>query len=301
MNLNRIFKRKPAGVSDGGQFAHDQKAESAVTLAAPPETRDTAELKMGEWTPYGAAEPFKMEAEGVQRFMTGDDGDYLRLSEERNAAIPEEYRSENRFYAAHDYYYGRPKADVMDVVKVTHPDAFEEEEVEWARDRIAVRDAPQDVQEDLSEIQKRSSIARDKADRVREEMARLEAVERKWAASTVAAGTLEHFPQAKEVSYLLHGDNLVGSVSVTDGEKTLGSLSMKQDGTIDGTGHEAGQEYLHTVVSRLEDVPDSWMAEQGAQVSEPDANGERVLTIDIHSALNMAAERYRDEDHRWRS
>lgn len=37
--------------------------------------------------------------------------------------------------------------------------------------------------------------------------------------------------------------------------------------------------------------------EQGAESTPVDpVSGERVLTIDIHSVLNKAAERYRDED-----
>lgn len=297
--MKRFFKRET-----DGKFAKDQKLEADVTLSAAPADPNPYELNMGDWTPYGPAEPYRVEAEGVQRFgvgsEVGNDGDHVRLSMERNAAIPEEYRNENRFYARHDYYPGRPKATEMDVVMVTHPDAFEEDEVEWARERIAVRDAPQDVQDDMREIQTRSSIARDKADRVREELARLEAIERQWAASTVAAGTLEHFPRATSVSYLLHGDNLVGHVAVYDGKEVLGSLSMKLDGQIVGTGAESGQEYLHTVVGTLENVPDSRMLEQGAETTPVDSNGERVLTIPLRPVLNKAAERYRDEDHRRR-
>ena len=214
-------------------------------MSAPPETQDPANLNHGDWTPYGPAEPYAIEAPGVQRFYVEhwDEGHYVHLSEERNAAIPEEYRNENRFYADHDVS-GRPKATELDVVMVTHPDAFAEDEVERARDLIALRDAPADVQEDLREIQTRSSIARGKADRLREELARLEAIERKWAASTVAAGTLEHFPQATSMSFLKYGDGLVGHIAVTDGEKTLGTASWKLGGQVVGSGSEVGQEYL---------------------------------------------------------
>lgn len=301
MNLNRIFKRKPAGVPAGGQFEHDRKAEADVTLSPPPAEADPFSLKYGDETPYGPAEPFRDRVEGVQQFGSpyNEDGQYVRLSEERNAAIPEEYRNENGFYACHGDP-GRPKATERDVVIVTHPDAFEAEEVEWAQQRIALRDAPQNVQEDLGEVFGRASAAQAKASELRRAVAAHEAAERKWAASTVAAGTLEQFPQAKEVSYLLHGDNLVGSIRVSDGEKTLGSLTLNQNGTVTGTGHEAGQEYLHDTVKQLEDVPDTWMAEQGAEVSPADSNGERTITIQLASALNKAAERVRDEKARWR-
>lgn len=301
MNLNRIFKRKPAGVPAGGQFEHDRKAEADVTLSPPPAEADPFRLKYGDETPYGPAEPFRDRVEGVQQFgsLYNEDGQYVRLSEERNAAIPEEYRNENGFYACHGDP-GRPKATERDVVIVTHPDAFEAEEVEWAKDLIAVRDAPQDVQEDLGEVSGRAAAAQSKADELRRAVAAHEAAERKWAASTVAAGTLEQFPQAKEVSYLLHGDNLVGDITVSDGEKELGSLIMEHDGRIIGTGHEAGQDYLHTIVRKLENVPDAQMAEQGAEVGPANSNGERTVTIPVAAVLDNAAERVRDEKARWR-
>lgn len=304
MDLNRIFKRKPAGApSGGGRFDFDRKHEADVVLAAPQPEAHSYELNYGDPTPYGRAVPSRaeVEAEGIEHFRIehNEDGRYVRLSEERNAAIPEEYRNENRFYADHGNY-GRPKATELDVVIVTHPDAFDEEDLEWASDRIAVRDAPADVQADLDEVLVRTSIAQGRADRLREQLKVHEGAERKWAASVVAAGTLEQFPRATEVSYLLHGDNLVGSISVSDGEKTLGSLTMNQDGTITGSGHEAGRAHLHASVRKLDDVPDTWMAEQGAEVSPADSNGERTVTIQLASVLSNAAERVRDEDFRRR-
>ncbi|MCC3299376.1 hypothetical protein [Arthrobacter caoxuetaonis] len=300
MKLNRIFKRKPAGVSDGGQFTIDQKAEPAVTLTSPDAEPHPYMLQDGDPTPYGSAMPYKIEAEGVQRFSTGyDDGDYVCLSEERNAMIPEEYRNENGFYADHGIY-GRAKATELDVVMVTHPDAFHEDEVERARDLIAVRDAPQDIQEDLGEVQGRTSLARMKADRLREELKTLETAEKKWAASTLAAGTLEHFPGATKVSFLKYGDDQVGSIQVHSGDTMLGMMSAKLDGQVVGNGSEDGKKFLHTAMSTLEDVPDSWLHEQGATTSGLDASGERVISIDVNTALNKAAERIRDADpRRW--
>lgn len=298
MKLNRIFKRKPAGVSDGGQFTIDQKAEPAVTLTSPDAEPHPYMLQDGAPTPYGAAIPHKIEAEGVQRFSTGyDDGDYVCLSEERNALIPEEYRNENGFYADHGFY-GRATATELDVVMVTHPDAFHEDEVARARDLIAVRDAPRDIQEDLREVQGRTSFARIKADLLREELKALEAVEKKWAASTLAAGTLEHFPDATKVSLLKHGDGQVGSIQVYSGDTMLGMMSAELDGQVVGNGSEDGKKFLHAAMSTLEDVPDSWLHEQGATTRELDASGERFISIDVNAALSKAAERIRDSDPR---
>lgn len=294
MKLNRIFKRKPAGVPDGGQFAQDQKAEAAVTLG-PSTAEHEFKLHFDGWTPYGAAQPYKIEAEGVQRFTTPfDDRHFVRLSEERNAAIPEQYRNENRYYASDDSYARQHKADELDVVIATHPEAFEEEEVEWARQRIALHDAPQDLQADLSEVRARASVARSKAERIRAELAAHEKAEQKWIASTVAAGALEHFPDADSLDFMRYGDGLIGSIRVTDRRgKILGMMSVMQNGRVIGDGGEEGQQYLVAAMHSLEAVPDDLLREQGAGVGPGDEAGDRAVVIHIAPVLGKAAERCR--------
>lgn len=118
----RTPSRRPAGspASAGGQFASDIRGESDLdlrdTAGSPVPARDWGQvvLNVGSRTPWGSAQHVAPMGDGAAVCMTARHGG-IKLSRERNAAIPRPLRRASGWYEVDCEIH---------IVAVFHPELF---------------------------------------------------------------------------------------------------------------------------------------------------------------------------------
>ncbi|WP_422390134.1 DUF7007 domain-containing protein [Arthrobacter sp. N1] len=97
MMTNR--SRVAPGIPTGGQFAHETRSESGISLSSPAPTKNWGETTVSEGsrTPWGPADQVEHVADGIAFVHTSSHGG-VKLSAERNREIPAALRQRSGWY-----------------------------------------------------------------------------------------------------------------------------------------------------------------------------------------------------------